>query len=221
MKEFDFLPEWYKDDQKRKVSYLKQYIALGCIFVVMVVWNLVGTFSITQAAEELSSPLQMHQVQRLQKKSNNINKQISQLSGKARLLDKIQGRIDISSVLAEISFLLDERVVLSEVDMEAVKFNSSKTNAKSYRLRNTAGKGKSDGIFADVRFKVVMKGLAADAGDVAKLICDLESSAYFCQVNLAYSRSGSVNKTVGDSQVKQQVTEFQIECYLANYREEN
>jgi len=49
MKEIDFLPEWYKSGRRRQVSYRTQYIALGGVFVVMMVWSLITTHSISKA----------------------------------------------------------------------------------------------------------------------------------------------------------------------------
>ena len=93
----------------------------------------------------------------------------------------------------------------------------------------------------DVRFKIVMRGIAADAGDVAALVCKLEDSPYFCQVVPSFSRNAEVkaaNYTSGQGSAKAseevpgarenirepdksvQVSEFEISCYLANYREQ-
>ncbi len=49
MKDIDFLPEWYKSGKRREVSYRTQYMALGGVFLVMAVWSLTTTHSISQA----------------------------------------------------------------------------------------------------------------------------------------------------------------------------
>jgi hypothetical protein len=36
MKEIDFLPEWYRDGKRRESHYRTQYLAIGCLFAVMV-----------------------------------------------------------------------------------------------------------------------------------------------------------------------------------------
>ena len=95
----------------------------------------------------------------------------------------------------------------------------------------------------NVRFKVVIAGVAVDASDVATLMCKLEDSPYFRQVVLAYSRgdaeigiegasssfvetevaegAGKSKDRVRESVVRDkiQINEFEINCYLANYRE--
>jgi hypothetical protein len=91
----------------------------------------------------------------------------------------------------------------------------------------------------DVRFKVVIGGVAADASDVAALICSLEDSPYFYQVVPSFSRTavitqtgnssfhskinnenskGIVQQNKGNNQI--QISEFEISSYLANYCEQ-
>lgn len=82
------------------------------------------------------------------------------------------------------------------------------------------GYGSMGSEAGDVRFKVVINGVAEDASNVAQLICDLENSPYFCLIYPSFSRNAEV-KTTSSSDGKQlQVTEFEVSCYIANYREE-
>jgi hypothetical protein len=80
----------------------------------------------------------------------------------------------------------------------------------------------------DFRFKVVITGMAVDAGCVADLICRLEDSPYFCLVYPSFSKSGQVSghkdkpaigKGGKQPMENYQVSEFEINCYLANYRQ--
>jgi len=93
----------------------------------------------------------------------------------------------------------------------------------------------------NVRFRVVITGVAADAGDVGALMCKLEDSPYFWQVVLAYSRDTGItsrsagpartaaevkektaetNDNVRQADVSVRASEFEIHCYLANYRQQ-
>ena len=54
MKEIDFLPEWYRSGRQRQMRYRTQYIALGGIFAVMMVWNLVCICSLSSAKTQLA-----------------------------------------------------------------------------------------------------------------------------------------------------------------------
>ena len=84
----------------------------------------------------------------------------------------------------------------------------------------------------NVRFKVVINGVATDASDVAALVCKLEESLYFCDVTPLYSRNKQLQRKVNSASRPQtmerstlqsrdslRVSEFEISCYLKNYRE--
>jgi hypothetical protein len=105
-----------------------------------------------------------------------------------------------------------------------------------------AKSGEKRGLpLGDVRFKVVMSGVAADGRDVAALTCKLEDSPYFCQVVPSFSRNAKISiksdsslhaetdvvegtvetkNRVRKAEGNIQVSEFEINCYLANYREQ-
>jgi hypothetical protein len=80
--------------------------------------------------------------------------------------------------------------------------------------------GKERPPLGNVGFKVLLSGVAADASEVAKLICKLEESPYFRQIYPLFSRNAMIktgNETVGETL---QVTKFEISCHLANYQQE-
>ena len=54
MKEIDFLPEWYKSGRRRKITYRTQYVVLGGIFAIMMVWNFFAAGSVSRAEAELA-----------------------------------------------------------------------------------------------------------------------------------------------------------------------
>ena len=107
------------------------------------------------------------------------------------------------------------------------------------RIAQNQLSGKKDLPIGHVRFKVTIAGVGADASDVAALVSRLEESPYFRQVVLSFSRNIKVGnpsvmslrdvdvlksplETEGGDVVtggKLQVSEFQINCYLGNYRE--
>jgi Tfp pilus assembly protein PilN len=249
MKEIDFLPEWYKSGRRRQVSYRTQYIAIGGIFVVMMVWSFTTTSSISKARAQVA------QMAASQAQAEKVSAELAGIENKIRVLrqneesiEQIDSRIDVASVLAEISYLIDERIVLQKVELSGEKFageqavkNSSSTGTV-VRVVKAKSKNTQGLPFGNVRFKVVLAGVAADASDVAVLMCKLEDSPYFCQVVLSFSRgdakvridsTSSLNRettagrgkeesknlakeTAGRSEI--QVNEFEINCYLANYR---
>ncbi|MHC4726798.1 MAG: hypothetical protein ACYS17_06160 [Planctomycetota bacterium] len=246
MKEIDFLPEWYKSGKRREVSYRTQYIALGGVFVVMVVWNFITTQSISKArAQFVQMETEQIQAEGLSIKLDELKIDLRSLQEKAETIEKIDSKIDVAGVLAELSVLIDEKIVLNNVEFIAENFEGMQQESQSSQITTvvrTARKTLSEKQklpLGDVRFKVVISGVAADASDVAALICKLEGSLYFCQVVPSFSRNAvinvsgkpspnsktnneitnwSVQKNRGNIQV--QVSEFEINSYLANYCEQ-
>ena len=225
MKEIDFLPEWYKSGRRRQISYRAQYIALGGIFVVIVVWNFIATHSISKATAAVAAEAaRQAEAENVSREFARIKSQVTQLQKKAESIEEIDSKIDVANVLAEMSFLLDEKIVLSKVEFSAERFadkQEGKTDSSStVMLARAEFGGKETQPLGDVRFKVVISGIAADASDVAELICRLEDSPYFCQVIPSFSRNKKLKVGMKPAKGDLQVTEFKISCYLANYRQE-
>jgi Tfp pilus assembly protein PilN len=246
MREIDFLPEWYKSGRRREVSYRTQYIALSGVFLVMMVWSLTTTRSISKArAESAQMAARQSQAETVSSESAELESELRGLQKRAESIEEIDSKIDVASVLAEMSFLIEEDVVLNKVEFIAEKFEGKakrpqRTGAVVRAVRAKTG-GKRDMPLGNVRFKVVIAGVAADASDVAALICKLEDSPYFCQVVPSFSRNAEMEIKIAaslrtDTDIvtrtlhtkdsvrgaggRIQVSEFEINCYLANYREQ-
>ncbi len=139
-----------------------------------------------------------------------------------KFMEEMDSKVDVASVLAEMSYLIDDNIVLGKVEFDAEKFvdaqspnASGRTNTAARAAgRNVAGKGELS--IGDVRFKVVISGVATHAGERAELICKLEESPYFCMVYPSFSRNRKMKVGTGKNF---QVSKFEISCYLANYRE--
>ena len=222
MKEIDFLPEWYKSGRRRQIGYRAQLVGLGGIFVVMMVWSFFAVGSVSRAKAEL---VQMALSQGGQigvsREFDRIRNLLKTAEERADVLEEIDSRIDVAGVLAEISFLIDKKVVLSRVEFCAERFvneQAGRPNSVSVVRPARGNPGNKGGLSAgDVRFKVLISGVAADGSEVAKLICGLEDSPYFCQVYLSFSRNAELKALPKENF---QVSEFEISCYLANYRQE-
>lgn len=247
MKEIDFLPQWYRNGQRRQVSYRTQCFALGGVFVVMAVWGLVAKHSISQAEAKLAEmAVSEEQSMGVSAELSGLENELKQLRQRMDVINRAESKIDVASTLAEMSYLIDKRVVLSRVEFIAEPIVSehkgvSASNAGTVvKPVGTAASNKEQPL-SDIRFKVVIAGVAADASDVGVLMCKLEDSSYFRQVVLVFSRDVeiAVKKTVttdaetsgsegtprtkapvrdGDTSMK--ASEFEIQCYLANYREQ-
>ncbi|MHC4072063.1 MAG: hypothetical protein ACYSWW_07845 [Planctomycetota bacterium] len=251
MKEIDFLPEWYKNGIRREVSYRTQHMALAGMYAMMIVWSFAATYSVSRArAESVLMAKRQAEAESVSARVTELESELKDLQKKGESIKEIDSRIDVANVLGEMSFLIGERIVISKMEFLAEKF-ADEPEAKSAAStgavvravrRRTKSLNRRDLPLGDVRFKVVIAGVAADAGDVAALICKLEDSPYFCQVIPSFSRSATVDfdratpapafRVVTDADKTTpetgnrvrgakgtvQVSEFEMNCYLANYR---
>jgi Tfp pilus assembly protein PilN len=245
MKEIDFLPEWYKSSRRRQVNYRVQYIVLSGIFAVMMVWNFVATNSMSRAKAQLvQMATKQTQAEKASAKLAELKKDVSAFHKKEQLVEKIDSKINVSNILAEISFLINEKIVISKLQLISEKFLDEQNDGQS--MQNNTALRSANYNFAEniehplgnMRFKVLITGVAANASEVATLICNLEESPYFFQVTPSYTRSAQIEaikhtlvnsqrelsrdllknkgKNLG-SEDKITVSEFEISCYLANY----
>ena len=224
MKEIDFLPEWYKSGRQRQIGYRTQLIGLVGVLVIMIVWNFIATHSISKArAEVVQSKAIQAEAQSVSQEFARIKSEVNELQKKVKSMGEMDSKIDVAGVLAEMSFLIDDNIVISKVEFDAERFtdeqrgnDSRRTFAARVAGRNFVGKGKMP--LGDVRFKVVISGVAGNAGDIAALICKLEESPYFSLVYPSFSRNRKMKVGTGEDF---QVSEFKISCDLANYREKS
>lgn len=193
--------------------------------MAMVVWNFIMTHSLSKAAAELAQTvLKSASTESAAQEFAEIKGESAHLQEKARTIEEIDSKIDVADVLAEISFLVDKKVVLSKVELIAEKFGSRQEEKANSRSTVKAVGGNFSGKellpLGDVRFKVLINGVASDAGDVAALICKLEDSPYFCQVIPLFTRNKEMKTAANVGGEKFQVSEFEISCNLANYQQE-
>ncbi len=225
MKEIDLLPEWYKSGKRRRSSYHTQYIVLAGVFTAMVAWNFSATHSVSKATAQLArAESSRAEAEHDAQQFAGLKSKVTQLQKKASQLDQLKSKINIANVLAEISFLIDEKVVLSKAEFVAENFLGEQKNRTSggsivRAVRTNAELSTPGRGFGHVRFKVVISGVASDAADVADLICRLEDSPYFCEVIPLFSRNRKITGATTIGPKNHQVSEFEIECYLANYRQ--
>lgn len=231
MKNIDFLPDWYRSGRRRQAGYRTQYIALAGLSLIMAVWSFFAVRSISKAGSELAVLRSgASAVQRQMQKFASIKSQVEDIQKKSDELEKIRPKssIQVANMLSEMSFLIDEKIMLSEMEFKAESPPSVSADAQggtvdSSSLRAAAASmtaGKDSHLLGDVRYKGTIKGLAADAADVAELLCRLERSSYFCLVYPDFSRNAEVKTVENSSNEAIYATEFEISCYLANYRQQ-
>ncbi len=215
MKEIDFLPEWYRVGRKRQVSYKRQYVVIICVVVWMIVWSVSTNQTISKAqAEHEQMLIENSKGMRVINNVNMLRENIERLRSGEQLLDKLKPRFATSNVIAELSFVLKRKVVLREVLISEEIFTggANKSRGSGVSVRSAKGSGsKMDFLGESIRHKVVLAGVAADAEEVAKLVCNLEESDYFCEVTPSFSRNKEIDNYNS--------SEFEISCYIANYIE--
>jgi len=222
MKEINLLPKWYKSDRRRQVGYRAQCIALGGMFVVMVVWNFIAAGSISGTTAGLAQmATRRAKTESASREFARIKNEVRALRKKAGILEEIGSQIRVGSALDELSPLIDERIVLRKLVVSSEKLAGSCENSQ----QPTTNANRK--LLDDVRFKVVISGVAvpilseaSGQAIVAELVCRLEDSPRFCQVRPLFSRNTEVEAGTGFAKKDYQASEFEISCYLANHRQE-
>jgi hypothetical protein len=209
MKEIDFLPEWYKQGRLQQRKHRDFYIALGLIVFIMVAWSIFanGRVALVKARNTTLRNAKLIQ-ERSETEYNQADGEYRQLKSRHKILDSVKSHIVVSNAIAELTHLLDSSIILKKLEIKAelIPEQSGKTGIK---VISTAG-GQSKSPEKKVRFRITLTGLAGDAAQVAEVINKLERSDYFFQIVPGFSR----NTTMG----QYQASEFEITCYLANYR---
>jgi hypothetical protein len=165
-----------------------------------------------------------------------IHEQLGTRQDKVEAVQKIDARVDMAAVLAEISFIIGDRVLLRRLEFISEPIASTENTAnRSGSAVRSAGLSRQSAktvSLGRVRFRVALAGVAANSAEVGALVCRLDDSPYFQQVHPLY-RENTIQVGATDLQTpappergaarKDQrslsVTEFEITCYLANYEE--
>jgi len=240
MKEIDFLPEWYKESKRRRAQMRRQCAVLAVAFIAMMSYNLTSAHRIARASAALGR-LEGKRVeaQSVFDEFSAITKALNQVREKASLIERIDSKIHMAAVLAEMSHIIGETLVLSRVEFAAEPLSDEEKGprASDTGVRVADGRNENSGkeaLVGNVRFRIVLTGVAVSPADVAALVRRLDDSSYFHRVNASFWRSGKVQAAAkaGQAASKPQadavsakqsdtldVTEFEVICYLANYKE--
>jgi len=207
MREIDFIPQWHTNSRRLRVRYRRQCVLIGCLVGGMVVGSLALGLSVAHGQEAVDRTSHTRQAYELIKQRHDqVRSQYTQLMDMRRTLDALDPGIRLAAVLAELTRLVPDRVMVAKLHVTAEPVSAPGARTK---LVLTAGEGEDNSLLRQTeQFKVVVSGLAADPECVTRLVAALEESDYFCRASPGLLR----NKTVGD----RVVTEFEIACYLAN-----
>ncbi len=236
MKELDFLPGWYKEDQRRHLHVRRQYFALVAVFLLMMLFNATAIDRASQTAAHVAG-LESQNVyaETIIHEFDTLTRRLNELRVKASLVEQMDPRVDMAATLAEMSHIVGDSIVLRKVEILAEPFaqTEERESAKSsvVRLGSKTPSLDQEGLLGPVKFRVVLTGVAAHPADVPDLVCKLDASPYFQRVHLSFYGSAKAQMgakptsaspggpAVPQVQKAADVTEFEIVCYLANYQE--
>jgi hypothetical protein len=218
MKEIDFIPQWYKAGRERQQRYKRQYVLMAVMLTVMVSWGFLINGHVSHVSAEVQEIQTALEKSRLRSEQATVlQTRIAEMKEQKSILDKIESRTKITAILGELSYLIGDNVILSSVSLEDELIENSETAdaVVSAAVVQVSGAQKQDQDqvvpVSLTRCKVVLAGIAAQPSDAALLISRLEKSDYFDGILLVYSKP----KKLKD----QDVTEFEIRCFVADYQQ--
>ena len=215
MREIDFIPEWYKADQVRKRRYARQYTIIAVVFAIMMVWSfVVGGYVKSVNAEVQDIRTAFDKGSDKVQQTQQLQGEIAAMKQKTTILDKITSRTPITAVLGELSYWVQENIILNKLSLtyEPIGELKKEPSVSAAVVQFKDAKRQQDNVIPEIpsRLKVTLGGIAARPADAAALIACLEEADYFQEVALVFSRPKRV--------MDKDVTEFEIRCYVADYR---
>ncbi|UCD50475.1 MAG: hypothetical protein JSW27_23485 [Phycisphaerales bacterium] len=239
MKEIDFLPEWYKEGKRRRVRMRWQCIALSVVFLAMITYNTISAHRIAAATAALTRlDEQRIQAESVMHEFDVLNRELTEYQAEVESLQRMDSRIEPAAVLAEISHIVGPHIVLSRLEFiaepVAAPEDNSNRSRSSVRVAGTKSNVNKREPLGDVRFRIVLAGVAARPENVGELVCRLEASSFFRNVHPSGFRNSTIEvpnaqaqeptgsgpqKSAAEAKKELQVSEFEITCYLANYEE--
>ncbi len=215
MKEIDLLPTWYKERRRMRSKHRIQYFLAGAVFLILIIWNISMTTSIKSAKADLNQIKDKSSSSRkILNKYKSINQKISSLNEQNTILEKINSRLSMTGLMAELSHLLKKKIIITRIYIKSEKVQKEKGSEFISDSKNSEETSK----FKNILYKLVIDGIASRSSDVADLICRLEDSDYFCKVVPAYSKASRMKIERDRETVDKKVTEFRLTCYLNDYK---
>jgi len=239
MKEIDFLPEWYKEGKRRQDRVRRQCLGLAIVFLVMISYNVTSVHRIARASGELRR-LEGKRVEAesILHQFDAVTGDLNRVRTKADLIQRIDSKIDMAAVLAEMSHIIGETVVLSRVEFKAEPFSNDEKSSRANDVGVRPAEGRTDAskgnLAGSVCFRITLSGVAVGPADVAALVKRLDDSSYFQRVYASFWRNGKVQVSAASAPTSSSpqtatvsagqgetldVTEFEVVCYLANFKD--
>ena len=207
MREIDFLPDWYVKKVNRKRNYRRQYAIIAVIvFCLSICVFISGEMASRANADIQECESSIVDNDQIAVRYDQLKQRELLLAKQSDQLKKLDTGVAFNSIMSEISYLIDDEIVLKQLTIEPevfVEIEKTKQNARFGRNSGDVKEGKP------IRFKVSMNGIATDSSRVADLIKLIEKSPCFCDVVPGFTKNSEFDE--------KQVSEFELSFYIANY----
>jgi hypothetical protein len=212
----------------------RQYAVLIAFFLAMVTYNTIAAHRVARVNAELTRlEDRRYWAEGILREYDAVSKQLGAHQAEAVALQRVDARIDVAAVLAEISHVIGDQVVLSRVEFlsELLPTGPKDTDrgGSAVRIAGASRPSTKSVSLGNVRFRVALVGVATNPAEVGALVCRLDDSPYFQQVHPLFRENTIQVAATAESPSEKDgprrgtravsVTEFEIVCYLANYEE--
>ncbi|MCK4659098.1 MAG: PilN domain-containing protein [Phycisphaerae bacterium] len=189
MKEIDFIPDWYIAQCRRKHSRITQVTFLAILAMTMVLVSAGRHVQVVSARENLAE-LQAGLASREEAVEvltvlDELETRLDELHAKQLLLIDVAGGAPLHAVLAELSHLMPDAMVLKEV---RVKQKPRLTQPASGEENAVEDSGQTSRSCDDWDGKVEIAGWAGSGKAVGNLMTNMTRSPLFHEVALRYSK---------------------------------
>ena len=204
MKEIDFVPDWYRASRRRRRDLMVRVTCLGILAVAMIAAS-AGRYAQTASARKDLTHLQASfkgQADVIHGRSV-LELRLEQLRDKQQLLANVAGGAALHGLLAALSHLMPDAVVLTELRVAQGRRIADARPPEGEASEHAAPPaGDRDGTLE-------IKGRAASDVNVGSLMTNMARSRLFRDVRLRYAKPVVVNG--------RQARDFKLTCRLPQF----
>ena len=202
MTTIDFRPAWYRAEHRHKRETMIRLTILGVLAVELVLGSL-GTFTQKAVARQAVATMReslRDQDETLQHLGDQRIK-LDELRKRKGLLSDIAGGVAVHNILAELSAMLPEAAVVTELRL-----------VQARRIGGTipvVGAKAHDSVAKDEQGRLEINGWASSNINVGTFMANLSASVLFQDIRLLYSNPAVMNGRTG--------REFKLTCLFPQY----
>ena len=203
MKTLDFTPATYQLSLQRRARRRRQALCLTLLVAALGGWTGMQQLRLDRLERKLSS---LQSVRARQEpvvlQSVSLERSLEQIKARMALYADLCGGAELHQVLAQLSALLPDSVVLSGITIR----QDDRLSASSDKHCQPDASGR---FLSEDCLNTTLTGYAARVADVGRLVHDLTESDLFAQVQMSYARPGEFRGNP--------VRVFEIQCRLPQF----